>query len=161
MAPVSPPTSIGHWSLTLKTSRARFRRMSLKREALPRVSWPAGCRPRGFFRHRCDVRMVNEVHRAMPGEAEAGTALKEPLCATPHRDQPQQLKVPQVTVPRMHSVTCDLRRLRSNLPRNSLVWDAPKVLRVLRRCLPAEDSLKFVRARTHPHFGHRSHGVPG
>ncbi len=95
-----------------------------------------------FFRHRCDVRMVNEVHRAMPGEAEAGTTLKEPPCGAPHWDQsqidclhdpPQRLKAPQATVPRNHSVTCDLRRPRSNLPRNSLVCDAPKVLRVCRR----------------------------
>lgn len=109
-----------------------------------------------FLRHCCDVRMVNEVRCAMPGEAEAGSALKEPPREIPQRDQPPQLKVAQVTVPRNHSVTCDLRRLRSNLPRNRLPCDAPRVLRVLRRCLPAEDSVEFVRGRSHPHFGHRS-----
>src|SRR6056297_2026558 len=37
-----------------------------------RLSWLAACRPRGFLRHCCDVRMGNEVRGAMPGEAEAG-----------------------------------------------------------------------------------------
>src|SRR6056297_195798 len=46
--------------------------------------------------------------------------------------------------------------LSGNRPRNRPVCDAPKVLRVLHRGLPAEDILEFARARTHPHFGHRS-----